>query len=43
MWEAASFQSFSYLQKFDTGKHRVVMVKDLDAHFDGKITDLFST
>ncbi|KAF4794297.1 BET1 like protein [Turdus rufiventris] len=29
-------------QKFDTGKCRVVMVKDLDVHFDGKITGLFS-
>lgn len=38
MQEATSFQSASYLQKFDAGKHRVVMVKDLDVHFDGKIT-----
>lgn len=43
MQEAASFQSASYQQKFDTGEHRMVMVKDLDVHFDGKITDPFST
>lgn len=42
MQEIASFQSASYQQKFDTGEHRVVMVKDLDVHFDDKITDLFS-
>lgn len=41
MQEIASFQSASYQQKFDTGEHRVVMVKDLDVHFDDKITDLF--
>lgn len=43
MQEAASFQSASYQQEFDTGEHRMVMVKDLDVHFDGKITDPFST
>lgn len=42
MQEAASFQTASYQQKYDTGEHRVVMVKNLNVHFDGKITDLFS-
>lgn len=30
-------QEAAYQQKFDTGKHRVVMVKNPDVHFDGKI------
>lgn len=42
MQEAANFKGDSYQQKFDTGEHRMVMVKDPDVHFDGKITDPFS-
>lgn len=41
MQEAASFQSASYQQKFDTGKHRVVTVKNLDVLSNGKISDLY--
>lgn len=41
MQEAASFQSASFQQEFDIGKHRVVMFKDFDVLSDGKITDLY--
>lgn len=41
MQEAASFQSASYQQEFDTGKHRVAMVKDFNVLSDGRIADLY--